>query len=248
MIATDSEGQPWQPGTSIVVLLLVLGSGATDLLSAATARAASDVPATSQPTVSSAAPPSYVRRVIFETDDEVPIQLVATYAPPAGDSRKRRAPVVILLHDAGEDRSRFDPLIPALHRAGLATLAIDLRGHGESVEPAVLKLRPRAERHDPKLFRDMRNDIQAAYRWLVRRPEIDPARFVLVGVGVGGGIALDYAVRDKSVDGVVILAPKLDEVGPDPIASARKFTMRRLLLVSTPSDRAAVDAIGPLVA
>jgi len=65
---------------------------------------------------------------------------------------------------------------------------------------------------------------------------------------MGGSVALEYAVRDKSVDGVVILTPKLDDPGLNAIALARKYTGRGLLLVTTPEDLAGADAIGALVA
>jgi len=112
--------------------------------------------------------------VTVATDEAVAVNLVGTYAPPAVDPRSRRAAVVILLHDAGQNRSSFDLLVPVLHHAGLAVLAIDLRGHGESIEPAALRLRTRAAERDPKLYREMVNDVQAAYRWLAHRPRSTP--------------------------------------------------------------------------
>jgi dienelactone hydrolase len=186
------------------------------------------------------------QRVVLTTDEEVPVGVVGTYASPAADTRKRRAPMAILLHDAGQDRSSFDLLVPVLHRAGFAVLTIDLRGHGDSVEPALLRLKARAAEHDPKLYRAMVNDVEAAYRWLARRPEADPARFVLVGAGLGGSVALDYAVRDRSVDGVILLTPKTEDPGLNTIALARKYTGRKLLLIATPEDRTAADALHAL--
>ncbi|MBI4578701.1 MAG: alpha/beta fold hydrolase [Planctomycetes bacterium] len=172
---------------------------------------------------------------------------MGTYTPPAADPHQRRGPMVILLHMYGQDRSTWDPLVPVLHRAGFAVLAIDLRGHGESVEPASLKLRQKVEERDPRLFREMVDDVAAAYRWLARRPEADPARFVLAGASVGCSIALEYAVRDRSVDGVVCLTPGADYLGLDSLASARKYSDRKLLLLAAAEERSAAEEIGRLV-
>lgn len=155
--------------------------------------------------------------------------------------------MAILLHGEHADRSYYDPLIPVLHAAGLAVLAVDLRGHGESIEPAGLKLRTRAEQRDPKLFREMTRDVEAAYRWLSRRPEVDPARFVLIGAMSGGTLALEYAARDKSVDGVIIMAPTMGAPGQDTSASARKYGNRKLLLLTGPEDRPIAEAVARLV-
>jgi dienelactone hydrolase len=180
-------------------------------------------------------------RVTFETDDKLPITIVGTYTPPRPDEKSRRAPAVILLHMYGEERTTFDPLVPSLHEAGFAVLAIDLRGHGESVEPASLKLKDKAEERDPRLFRDMVKDVEAAHRWLTRRSEVDPARVVIVGASVGASIALDYAARDKSVDGLVLLTPGLDYLDLDSKVSARKVRNRPLLMLAAEEERRDAD-------
>lgn len=179
--------------------------------------------------------------VRFETDDKLPITLVASYTAPAAKTGSRRAPMAILLHMYDEDRSSFDPLVPALHATGFAVLAVDLRGHGESVEPASLKLADRADDRDARLFRDMGKDVEAAYRWMARRSDVDPGRFVLVGASVGGSVALEYAARDKSVDGVVILTPGMDYMGLDSRAAARKYGSRPILMLAAKEELGDAD-------
>jgi len=176
-------------------------------------------------------------RVMFETGDKVPVTIVATYTPPLTDERHRRAPATILLHMYGEQRTAFDPLVPHLHKAGFAVLAIDLRGHGESVQPASLKLKQKADERDPRLFRDMVHDVEAAQRWLRRRDEVDPARTVIVGASVGASIALEYAARDRSVDGLVLLTPGLKYLDLDSKAAARKVRARPVLMLAAVEER-----------
>lgn len=187
------------------------------------------------------------QRVTFDTDDKVPVTIVGSYTPPSADNRHSRSPMVILLHAYGEDRSSFDPLVPVLHDAGFAVLAIDLRGHGESTEPASLKLKSKVEDRDPRVFRDMVADVEAAYRWLARRPEADQARFVLVGASVGASIALEYAARDKSVDGLVLMTPGLDYLGLNSSAAARKCKTDKLLMLASQEERHAADELSHIV-
>ncbi len=187
------------------------------------------------------------QHITFETNEKVPVTIVGSYTPPAAVSPGQRAPMVILLHMQGADRAAFGPLVPALRQAGFAVLAIDLRGHGESVEPASLKLHSKVEEGDSRVFRDMVNDVDAAYRWMARRPEVDPARFVLVGAGLGAGVALEYAARDKSVDALVLMAPGSDPSGLDARAAARKVEARKMLLLTCAEERQAADEIGRLV-
>jgi dienelactone hydrolase len=182
--------------------------------------------------------------VTFTTDDNV--LLVGGYTRPLA-RKGERAPVAILLHMYASDRQAFEPLTPALHAAGFAVLAIDLRGHGDSAGPVELGLSRRVADRDPKLFADMYKDVEAGYRWLADRPELDMARFTLVGASVGGSIALDYASRDKSVDAVVWLTPGTSYLGIDSVADAQKYGRRPLLLMAAEPERAAADDLGHIV-
>lgn len=186
-------------------------------------------------------------RVSFETDDKTPVTIVGSYTAPPESTRGARAPMAILLHMYQENRKSFDPLVPVLHEAGFAVLAIDLRGHGESVTPASLKLAARVEDRDPRLFREMTKDVEAAYRWLSRRNEVDASRFVLVGASIGASVSLEYAARDKSVDGVVLMSPGLDYMDLDSRASARKYGARAALLLAADEERGAADDLARLI-
>ncbi len=177
-------------------------------------------------------------RVTMATQDNIVI--VGSYTAPA-DNEKH--PVVILLPMYKHDRSSYDPLLPALHRAGFAVLALDPRGHGESVGPAELGLTRRVEQRDPKLFAEMYRDVEAAYQWLAEQPNVDRTRFVLVGASVGCSVALDYASRDASVDGMVCLTPGTDYLGLDSIRHIQKYGRRPLLLLASEDEKAAAEQL-----
>jgi pimeloyl-ACP methyl ester carboxylesterase len=143
-------------------------------------------------------------------------------------------------------RSDFEPLVPHLSAAGLAVLAFDLRGHGDSTGSAAMKLADRVDQRDPKLFKDMAHDLTAAYEWLRDQSDVDPARFALVGASVGSSIALDYAAQDKSVDVVVCLTPGISYLGINAAEAVAKIGDRPLLLLASQAERAAVDELSRL--
>jgi len=182
------------------------------------------------------------QKVQFTTDDNLVI--TGSYWPAL--SKGQPAPIVICLHMYKHDRSDFEPLVPHLSAAGLAVLAIDLRGHGDSTGPAAMKLADRVDRRDPELFKDMVHDVTAAYEWLRDQPDVDPARFALVGASVGSSVALDYASRDKSVDAVVCLTPGMSYLGINAAEAVAKMGDRQLFLLASEAERAAVDELGRL--
>ena len=147
------------------------------------------------------------------------------------------AAAVILLHRYRSDRSAWRPLISLLEDAGFAIMAIDLRGHGESIKPEDRKLEKRVRDRDPVLFRAMHRDVFGAYRWLQQRPEVDLSRLAIVGASVGCSVALDYAVRDKSVDTIVLMTPGEKYLGVDSIEDIKQFGRRPVLMLTSEEER-----------
>ena len=82
-----------------------------------------------------------------------------------------------------------------LTRAGIATLAFDHRGFGESGG------RRQHEDSQGKLA-----DLRAAVGVLAGRPEVDPAAIGIVGVCLGGGYAVRAAATDPRVKAVAGIA------------------------------------------
>ncbi|GAA2118330.1 alpha/beta hydrolase [Actinomadura alba] len=89
-----------------------------------------------------------------------------------------------------------------LARAGIATLAFDHRGFGESGG------RRGHEDGQGKLA-----DLRSAVTLLAHRPEIDPHRIGVVGVCLGGGYAVRAAASDPRVKAVVGIAGAYNSPG-----------------------------------
>jgi pimeloyl-ACP methyl ester carboxylesterase len=172
------------------------------------------------------------RRVEFGTPDGV--RIVSDYYPA---KVSRSAPAIILLHMYGENRSSWVPLIEPLHEAGFAILAMDLRGHGESIEPTSENLAEQVARRDAKLFRHMYEDVMGAYTWLWKQSGIDMSRIGLVGASVGCSVSIDYAGRDQSVDVLVCMTPGRRYLGIDSNKGMAKIGPRRGLFLASEAER-----------
>ena len=179
--------------------------------------------------------------VKFTTADGV--EIVADFYPPKAE---KPAPTVILLHMYRSSRAAWKPLVPHLHEAGFAILALDLRGHGESVNPRSERLAQRVAERDPGLFNAMHSDVFAAYEFLSKQPQCDLSRLALVGASVGCSVALDYARQDRSVDAVVCLSPGEGYLGVDSLSHMAQIAEkggRAVLLMAAPGERKACDAL-----
>lgn len=149
----------------------------------------------------SPAPPSIPRdpdpdKVTLTTPDGV--VLAATWRPVAGQPG---APAVLLLHDFSRDRREWDSRSRELNARGLATLALDLRGHGESTRKttgAVVSPSPRML-HDAGSFP---RDLAAACDWLKAR-----SRAVgVMGLSAGANLAVIAAAQGRAAAAVAVSA------------------------------------------
>ncbi|MBI5488648.1 MAG: alpha/beta hydrolase [Deltaproteobacteria bacterium] len=144
------------------------------------------------------------------------VALVGDYFPPPEPSG---APVVVLVHGEGGSRLDFQPLVDrilATPTARPAVVAIDLRGHGESVHAGRQTLAVRTLKPDPAAgvgsWQGLVEDVGAVLRWLRGRAEIGE-RAVIVGVDVGAVAAARAAAEVLGppgravVVGLVALSP-----------------------------------------
>lgn len=117
--------------------------------------------------------------------------------------------VVCIVHGIGEYGGRFDRVAEKFREANIAVVAIDLRGHGDSVEKKG-HCAPRKE---------VLEDVSAM---MIYAQEKYPGKpIVLYGHSMGGNITLDYRARGGFNDapcGYIISAPWIRLVRPIPKA------------------------------
>jgi alpha-beta hydrolase superfamily lysophospholipase len=162
-------------------------------------------------------PVAAAQRVSLRAEDGV--SLAATWYEPS----VRPAPAVVLVHMLQRSRRDWDLLATRLALGGIGALALDLRGHGESLGSA--------QDHAA-----MVQDVKAARRYLGTQGDVDPARIGLGGASLGATLAALAAAEDASIRGVALLSPALDYRGLRLEPAARKLGSRPMLLVASDDD------------
>jgi len=141
---------------------------------------------------------------------------------------------VILLHMMRETRLSWAPLQRSLAKVGLASLAIDLRGHGESiqgVEGAKLDYRTFTdENHLSSL-----NDVNEALDW-VRKRGLENERIAVCGASFGANLALHLLVQTPSLPCAVLLSPGADYRGLRALEDVQDATYAQSLYVAASEE------------
>jgi len=163
-------------------------------------------------------------------------RVAAWYWAPAG----AKAPGVILLHMRGKDKSSWGDMPNKLMAEGYAVIAIDLRGHGETLDPQGRQVGLNALTEAD--YQAMLNDVAAAHTFLAGQDSVDGDRVALIGASIGANLAIMYAASDKRVRTVVALSPGLDYFGLKPLDYLEGYDRRALYLIASEGDKAAYEA------
>ena len=172
-----------------------------------------------------------MERISFRTGDGV--NIVGNYFKPDNE----HAPVFLLLHMMPSTKESWNTFASFLQEKGYAVLAIDLRGHGESIEKNGKKI-------DFKEFRDedhreSMNDIASAKEFLAEKKEIDISQMAIAGASIGANLALWHASIDENVRLLFLLSAGLDYRGIKTPALARKFSGPVFIMASDGDSYAA---------
>ena len=152
-------------------------------------------------------------------------KLAADWSPANGTR------AVVLIHMLGGSRNDWAAFSQNLTAANWSTLAIDLRGHGDSQGD----WRTFSETD----FSHMQQDVEAAKQFVRSKGRKD---VVLMGASIGANLAIMGAVDAKTpVKGVVAISPGLDyhSLRPEIPAAAMRAP---LLLVAAEDDAYSADS------
>jgi len=155
---------------------------------------------------------------------DVPGAQVEAWFLPADSPHEGPRPLVIFAHGNGELIDIWPSTFEGLTRRGLHVLLVEYPGYGRSTGKP-------SEKSIGHVF-------CAAYDRVVARPDVDPAKIVLVGRSIGGGAACLLAARRPSA-ALILMST---------FTSLRPFARRYLapsFLIRDPFDNQSVVASYP---
>lgn len=110
-------------------------------------------------------------------------------------------PAALLLNQAAGDRAPYRRLADALKQKGIASLRLDLRGHGQSTNLGTFE--PGEHQRDPIIW-EAQEDVRAAHEWLKTQTT---GPIAIVGASYSGEEAAEAGRRYGFADAYVLLSP-----------------------------------------
>jgi alpha-beta hydrolase superfamily lysophospholipase len=145
---------------------------------------------------------------------------------------------LILLHMLRTDKSHWIEFAQKLKERGYYVLAIDLRGHGKSVERNGKRIT--WQDFDENDFKRMVLDVKAAKLFLIEKG-IDSKSIGIIGASIGANTALNYAASDEEIRIIALLSPGLDYRGVK-TEDAMKVYDRPVFIAASKEDEPAASS------
>lgn len=172
-------------------------------------------------------------QVEFETSDGVTI--IGSLELATG---VEKSPACLLVHMLGSDRSSYSEFQRKLLNAGISSLAIDMRGHGDSTAGGSLNYRDFSAGEWSAVV----NDIKAGMDFLRGLDRIDSAHIGIVGASIAANLAV-VATSEENHDAVentasclVLLSPGIKYHEVRPLAFARDLGQIPVYIASAEED------------
>jgi len=152
---------------------------------------------------------------------------------------------LVLVPMLGATRDRWQSFARAAQAQGILTLAIDLRGHGDSTARSGEKVSYKSFAAEDWLAAV--DDIAAAQKALVDAGA-DPDNIAVAGASIGANLALRYAAAGADVQAVVLVSPGKDYRGVTVEDAIAKLGQRPVLLMDSIGDSYSADTCNALKA
>lgn len=131
------------------------------------------------------------------------VEIIGNFRAPVHATR-----AVLLLHMMPATKESWDTFAEKLEKIGIASLAIDERGHGESVMNGALDYKQFSEKEQrSKIF-----DVEAAFQFL-KDQGFDDEQIVLVGASIGANLTIQFLAEHKKIKTGIALSPGLNYRG-----------------------------------
>ena len=150
------------------------------------------------------------------------------------------SPGIILLHMLGRDRSTWYDFVEQLVDEGIAVVAIDFRGHGESIKQGETTLD--FTKFTEEDFNNMVLDVNVVLDFFRSDQRIDKERIAIIGASIGANIALKVAASNPEIKAVVLLSPGRKYRGVNTEAAILDYGKRGVLIAASEEDEYAANS------
>jgi len=154
-------------------------------------------------------------------------------------------PIVLLAHQFGADHTSWDSLIKGLHEKGMATLSVDLRGHGKSTIQKGVENRVKIPKNTSEVrdaftesaqkvgFSQIPQDLIAWLEMMEEDNSLDMQQLYLIGASLGGA-SLVPVLNDYDAKALITLsAGKSNSMESD---MALSTSLTKTYFVATKND------------
>ena len=129
----------------------------------------------------------------------------------------KTTPIVLLAHQFGADHTSWNSLIKGLHEKGMATLSVDLRGHGKSTMQKGVENRVKIPKNTSEVkaafdasaqkvgFSKMPQDLIAWLEVMEEDNSLDMQKLYLIGASLGGA-SLIPVLNDYDAKALIALS------------------------------------------
>lgn len=142
---------------------------------------------------------------------------------------------LILIHMMPSTKESWREFAEAVQKQGYESLAIDLRGHGDSLLMRTeIKLDYRRfsdEEHQKSIL-----DLKAAVDYLVKNRKATPEKIAFIGASIGANLVLQFINKNPEFKKAVLLSPGLDYRGIKTLPLIREIKNDQSILFATSKD------------
>jgi len=138
----------------------------------------------------------------------------------------------VLSHMMPATKESYKDLATKLQNAGYESIAIDLRGHGESENGPEEFFYFKDEEHQKSIL-----DLEAAANYLIKKREATPNKISFIGASIGANLSLQYISEHQEFKTAILLSPGLNYRGikTEPMAKNIK-SGQKVFFVSAKDD------------
>lgn len=164
-------------------------------------------------------------------------KLVGIMDIPDYASVETKAPLVIFLHSIYKDHRAWQDLPKKVKNfTKVATLNLDLRGHGKSTQTAENK-KLHWQNMNQEDFKKMPEDILEILKFIEKDyPEINHNKVAIVGASLGATMGLMAASYVENIDTIIMFSPMLKYKGFDLRLPVVKYGKKPILFIVSIKD------------